>query len=359
MTAAAPDPFDIQSRRVDPAQPPYLIAEVSANHEQDLALVVELINECAGAGFSAVKVQTYTADTMTLHVDRSDFRIRRGLWESYHLYDLYKEASLPWEWTGHLRDAAVKAGLDFFSTPFDESAVVFLEALDMPIYKVASFEVTDTCLLTVIGATRKPVILSTGLASKEEITEAMRVLRASGCPQIALLKCTSAYPAELKDLNLASIAAMRADFGVQVGYSDHTIGSRAASAAVSAGAVIIEKHVRACDRTASPDASFSLPSCQMKDFVDEIMAAFTMRGRASYGPTANELDSLAFRRSVIAREAISEGDVLSLTNLIVRRPHIGAEPRELPQLLGRRATRGIERGEGVFLKDCDIVEQQQ
>lgn len=343
--------FRISDRAINSTQPPYLIAEISANHEQDLELTLDLISECAAAGFDAIKVQTYTPDTMTLRIERPEYVVRSGLWDQRHLHELYSEASMPWEWTRELGTAANEQGLAFFSTPFDETAVIFLESVGVPAYKIASFEVTDIPLLEVVGATGKPVIVSTGMATFCEIEQAVRTLRGSGCREIALLKCTSAYPAALDDLNLATIRRLEDDFKLPIGFSDHTLGVAAAAAAVVAGAVIVEKHVRACDRVTSPDAAFSLPACQFTSFVEQISLAFQMRGTATYGATLSEESSMRFRRSVIAKTDIELGETFTQNNLTVRRPNIGAEPSDLPLFLGMTASRHIGRGEGVCLED--------
>lgn len=348
--------LSIAGRTIGPDESPYVIAELSANHAQDLELAKEIVRGCAEAGVDAVKLQTYTAETMTLDVDRPEYWITQGTWASERLFDLYRRAETPWEWTRDLMSLARGLGLTLFSSPFDETAVDFLESCQVPAHKVASFELTDLPLLRIIGRTGKPVIASTGMATKDEISEAVSTLTESGCEQLALLKCTSAYPAEASDLNLTLIPQMQADFGLPVGYSDHTIGTTAAVAAVALGACVIEKHVQADRVTDSPDAAFSAAVSEMGQFVSAVREAHAMRGHAQYGPSAAEEYLRAFRRSIIATRDLQAGTLIGPDDIVVRRPDIGLLPRELDAVIGAKLTRGFARGEGLDWEGLEPVE---
>lgn len=337
--------FRIAGRPIGPDHPPYVIAEISANHCQNLGTARRIIEECAGSGVEAIKLQTYTAETMTVDADLPHLRISKGPWAGETLFELYRRAETPWQWTKPLKELAEAHGMTLFSSPFDATAVDFLESCDVPAYKVASFELTDTPLLRYIARLGKPVIFSTGLGTSEEILRAIDVLRENGCTQIAILKCTSAYPAPLEDLKLSLIPRMIADFGVPVGFSDHTLGSEAAVAAVALGACILEKHVQTEDSAASPDAAFSHVASDMKDYVDAAQRAFRMRGACEYGPTEGEKESLIFRRSVMLVRDVPAGAALQREDLAVRRPAGGIEPDRLESVIGLRVERDLMRGE--------------
>lgn len=342
-------PFAIGDRLIGPDYPPYVIAEVSANHLQDLSLARRILVDCADAGVDAVKLQTYRADTITLDVDLPPYLIKGGTWDGERMFQLYDRAMTPWEWTGDLMALAAEHGIHLFSTPFDPTAVDFLETHEVPAYKVASFELTYHQLLERIGRTGMPVIMSTGLSTHAEIEEAIAVLRTSGAPSIALLKCTSAYPAALTDLNLTLIPQMVNDFAVPIGYSDHTIGNAAAIAAVALGACIIEKHVKDASSTGSADETFSTLPDDLARLVADCRAAWEARGIPTYGPTEAEAPSLHFRRSVVAARDIAAGEVLTEDDLVVVRPNIGASPRDLRLLVGHKADRAYLRGEGLHV----------
>ncbi len=339
--------FSIGGRPIGPDHPPYVIAEVSANHLQDIELAKRIVIDCAKAGVDAVKLQTYSADTITLDVDLPGYLIEGGTWDGERMYQLYERAMTPWEWTPELSGIAGELGVHLFSSPFDPTAVDFLETCDVPAYKVASFELTYHQLLERIGQTGKPVIMSTGLSSHEEIAESLAILLASGAPQVALLKCTSAYPADIDDLNLTLIPRMAADFGVPIGYSDHTIGNTAAIAAVGLGACIIEKHVKDAASTGSADESFSTLPDDLAALVTACQQAHAARGHAEYGPTPSELASLHFRRSIVAARDIPFGKILEPDDLAIVRPNIGAAPRDFGSLVGTMASRAFQRGEGL------------
>lgn len=352
MPATIPD-FQIAGRPIGVQHAPYVIAEVSANHCQDIEIARSIVRNCAAAGVDAVKLQTYRADTVTLDVDSPNYRIDQGTWSGQRLFDLYESAMTPWDWTQELADLAKDLGVALFSTPFDPSAVEFLETLDVPAYKIASFELTYHQLLATVAGTGKPIILSTGLATHAEISEALAVLQSNGAESIALLKCTSSYPASMASLNLRLIPAMAADFSVPIGYSDHTVGNVAATAAVALGACIVEKHVKDASSAGSADESFSSLATDMKLLVEHCNQAFAARGSATYGPTEEEVPSLRFRRSLIANRDIAKGEMLDEGSIAIRRPMIGAQPKDLNLLAGRRAIRDITRGEGMTPDDVD------
>ncbi len=322
-----------------------IIAELSANHNGSLDRAIETIRAASEAGADAIKLQTYTADTLTIDCDNEYFRIGGGtLWDGRTLYDLYKEAYTPWEWHAELQEEAQACGLEFFSTPFDSSSVDFLEELDVPIYKVASFELVDVPLLKKIGSTGKPVILSTGMASEAEIFEALEALREAGSSDVTLLKCTSAYPSEPKDANLLTIPDMEKRFGCKVGLSDHTMGIAVPVAAVALGACVIEKHFTLSRDDGGPDGSFSLEPDEFRQMVDAVRNVELSMGEVRYGGSASEEKSKVFRRSLFVVEDIKAGDVFSEYNVRSIRPGQGLAPRYFDTVLGRRASVDIKRG---------------
>jgi N-acetylneuraminate synthase len=322
----------------------YVIAEVSANHGQRFERAVEIVRAAKEAGADAVKLQTYTPDTMTIDCRREPFLIRGTPWDGRVLHELYGEASTPWEWHPRLREEAIELGLDIFSTPFDPTAVEFLERLEMPAHKVASFEVVDLPLLRAVGATGKPVILSTGMATLAEIEEAVATLREAGCRQLALLKCTSAYPASPRDMNLRTIPALAAAFDVPVGLSDHTLGPAVPVAAVALGARIIEKHLTLARGDGGPDAAFSLEPGEFKEMVRAVRTAQDALGDVRYGAGAEEEKSLVFRRSLFVVEDMDAGEEFTPRNVRSIRPGFGLHTRHLGEVIGRRAARPIPRG---------------
>lgn len=329
----------------DKANSVYIIAELSANHNGSLERAVESIRAVAETGADAVKLQTYTADTLTIDCDNEYFRIGGGtLWDGRTLYDLYKEAYTPWEWHAELKAVAEQCGLEFFSTPFDETAVDFLEGLGVQRHKVASFELVDIPLLKKIGSTKKPVIMSTGMASVEEIHEALDALRSSGCPEISLLKCTSSYPADPKDANLNTIQDLSERFGCRVGLSDHTMGIAVPVVSVALGACIIEKHFTLSRADGGPDSGFSLEPAEFKEMVDAVRVAERSLGEIKYGGTESEEKSKDFRRSLFVVEDIKAGEPFTPENVRSIRPGHGLMPRHLGRVLGCQASRDIPRG---------------
>ncbi|MBZ5722041.1 MAG: pseudaminic acid synthase [Acidobacteriia bacterium] len=323
----------------------YIVAEISANHHQDFDQAAKLIHAAKEAGADAVKLQTYTPDTMTIASDREYFRIGGGtLWDGRTLHDLYAEAYTPWEWQPKLKQVANDLGLDLFSSPFDASAVDFLEQMGVPAHKLASFELVDIPLIQKMAQTGKPLIVSTGMATLEEIEEALRVARQAGATQIALLKCTSAYPASPDDMNLRSIPELARRFEVPVGLSDHTMGIAVPVAAVALGACLVEKHFTLSRSQKGPDSAFSLEPEEFKAMVDAVRAAERALGQVHFGSSAHEASSRAFRRSLFVVQDVRQGQILTAENVRSIRPGHGLHTRHLADVLGKRAARDIERG---------------
>jgi len=335
----------IDGRHVGPGHPVYVIAELSANHGQDFDQAVRIIRAMKESGADAVKVQTYTADTLTIPCDNEYFRIGGGtLWDGRTLHDLYQEAYMPWEWQPKLQAITEELGMDFFSTPFDDSAVDFLEAMDVPVHKVASFELVDMPLLRKIAATKKPVIASTGMATQEEITEAVRTLREGGCSQLALLKCTSAYPALPEEMNLVTIPDISRRFDVPAGLSDHTMGHTVPVAAVALGACIVEKHFTLDRKVPGPDSTFSLEPQEFKAMVEAIRVTERALGKVNYEVSANESKSRQFRRSLFVVADMQAGEPFTTKNLRSIRPGHGLHTRHLAEAIGKKAVRPIAKG---------------
>jgi N-acetylneuraminate synthase len=339
--------FFVGSRQIGDGAPAYLIAEISANHGGSFERALETVRAIKEAGADAVKIQTYTPDTITLDCRSDMFQIQGTLWEGRNLYDLYAEAMTPWEWHEPLKQEAEKLGLDFFSTAFDPTAVDFLEQLGVPVHKIASFELVDIPLIQKMAATGKPLIMSTGMATLEEIEEAVGAARGVGATEIALLRCNSAYPAELSEMNLASIPTMRQKFGVPVGLSDHTLGTAAASVAVTLGASIIEKHFTLSRADTGPDAAFSLEPAEFRAMADAVRATEQMVGQAQFGPTEHERASLRFRRSLFVVADVKADETLGENNVRSIRPANGLAPKYWGQVEGKKAARDLKRGEAL------------
>lgn len=327
----------IGHHQIGPDHPPFIIAEMSGNHGQSIEKAKALIDAAANAGAHALKLQTYTPDTITLDVHEGEFFIAdpNSLWQGNSLYNLYQEAMTPWEWHQELFDYASSKGLVAFSTPFDLTAVDFLESLNVPCYKIASFENIDHALLAAVAKTGKPVIVSTGMASQTEIAESVEVLRAAGCKDLILLKCTSNYPARPVDANLRTIPHLAELFNCQVGLSDHTPGVGVAVAAVALGATVVEKHFVLDRNGGEVDAEFSLEPHEVKMLVEETERAWTALGKVHYGCTDKELASRVHRRSLYIAEDVKAGDILTEKNLRSVRPGLGLPPKYLPLLLGK------------------------
>ncbi len=337
--------FRVGKRRIGEGNPVFVVAELSGNHKGDIRRALKIIDEAAGAGADAVKLQTYTPDTMTINSHDPLFIVRTNpAWKGKTLYELYKEAYTPWKWHKRLFAYAKKRGLICFSTLFDETAVDFLEKLKVPIYKVASFEIVDIPLLKRIGRTKKPVILSRGMASREEIARAIRTLKQSGTPEIVLLHCVSAYPAKPKDMNLKTIPDLKRRFRVQVGLSDHTLGNDVAIAAVALGATVVEKHVTLKRSDGGPDAAFSLEPQELTALVRSIRTAEAALGRPTYTKSADEKENMVFRRSLFVVKDMKKGERFTKENLRSIRPGYGLAPRFFDSVLGKCAKRTIKRG---------------
>jgi pseudaminic acid synthase len=346
----------IGTKEIGEGQPVYVVAELSANHNQEFEKAVRLVHEAKAAGADAVKLQTYTADTITMQSEGEQFRIGGGtLWDGRTLHDLYGEASMPWEWQPKLKQVANDLGMDLFSTPFDESAVDFLEKMNVPAHKLASFELVDIGLIQKMARTGKPLIISTGMATVEEIEEAVQAARQAGATQIALLKCTSAYPAQPDEANLRTIPELAKRFGVPAGLSDHTMGIAVAVAAVTLGACIIEKHITLSRSLKGPDSEFSMEPREFKAMVESIRTTERALGTVHFGVSPQEANSRAFRRSLYVVLDLRRGEEFTSQNVRSIRPAHGLHTRHLPQVLGKRASRDIVRGTPL---GWDLVENQ-
>jgi N-acetylneuraminate synthase len=334
------------NRPIGRDQPPFIVAEMSGNHNQSLERALQIVEAAAQCGAHGLKIQTYTADTMTLDLDEREFHIDdpHNLWTGNSLYKLYQQAHTPWEWHKPIFERARALGMVAFSSPFDESAVAFLESLGAPCYKIASFENTDLPLIRCAAATGKPLIISTGMASAEELDETVRAARAAGCRDLVLLKCTSTYPASPANANILSIPDMRERYGCEVGLSDHTMGIGVAVASVALGATLIEKHFTLRRADGGVDSAFSIEPEEMRQLVTETGRAWSALGRVSYGPVGAERASLQFRRSLYVVRDLKAGEKLSPENLRAIRPGLGLPPKFYDEVLGRRAKRDIARG---------------
>jgi pseudaminic acid synthase len=340
-----PPELSIHGRQIGSAFPVYIVAELSANHNQNFDQAVRIIHAAKEAGADAVKLQTYTADTITLRSDHEYFRIAGGtLWDGRTLHDLYQEAFTPWEWQPKLKRVAASLGLHLFSSAFDASAVDFLEQMNVPAHKVASFELVDLGLIQKMARTGKPLIMSTGMATEVEIAEAVGAARTAGAKEIALLKCTSAYPAPPEEANLRTIPELAGRFQCPAGLSDHTMNIAVPVAAVALGACIIEKHLCLRRADGGPDSGFSLEPQEFKAMVDAVRTTEKALGSVEFAPGAHEVNSRRFRRSLFAVENIRKGDLFTAQNVKSIRPAHGLHPRHLSEVLGQRAACDIERG---------------
>lgn len=349
------DSIKFGPRSVGPDSPPLVIVELSGNHGGSLDKMLQLVDAAAAAGAEMIKLQTYTADTMTIDFAEREFFISDpgSLWKGQSLYDLYKKASTPWDWHKPIFDRARAKGMQIFSTPFDATAVDFLETLNVPCYKVASFEMTDVELVKKIATTGKPVIISTGMAQESEIAETVAVARQHGIKDLILLKCTSSYPADPKDSNLNAIPLMREKFQCQIGLSDHTIGTASAIASVALGATVIEKHFNISRDDGAVDADFSATPQELTTLIADAVAAWQSMGQAKIGPSEAEKKSLVFRRSLYVVEDIQPGDAFTPKNVRAIRPGYGLPIKHLSEIIGKKAKSFVARGTPV---NWDIVQ---
>jgi N-acetylneuraminate synthase len=338
--------INIAGRLIGPAEPPFIIAEMSGNHNQSLERALEIVEAAARCGVDAMKIQTYTADTMTLDLREREFFVSDpgNLWTGRSLYELYQEAHTPWEWHKPIMERCQELGIIFFSTPFDATSVDFLESLQVPCYKIASFENIDLPLLRKVARTGKPMIISTGMATVAELDEAVRAAREAGCREIVLLKCTSSYPATPESSNLRTIPHLHELFNVGVGLSDHTMGVGAAVTAVALGATVIEKHFTLNRADGGVDSVFSLEPDEMQSLVVETKRAWQALGCVSYGPTETEKKSLQYRRSLYVAEHMRAGEFFSTANLRAIRPGLGLPPKYFDIVVGKKVSKDVSKG---------------
>jgi pseudaminic acid synthase len=339
--------FKIAGRQIGTGAPPYVIAEMSANHNGSIEQARRIIGAAHAAGADAVKMQTYTPDTITLNCATEDFQIHGGLWDGRTLYDLYQQAHMPWDWHRPLFEYARHLGITVFSSPFDTTAIDLLEDLGAPAYKIASFEAVDLSLIKYAASTGKPLIISTGMANAEEIQEAVDAARSAGCRELALLHCVSGYPALAAEYNLRTIPDMAQRYGVAVGLSDHTLGNATAIASVALGACLIEKHFTMDRNGGGPDDSFSLEPAELTALCRDARDAWEAIGNVNYSRTASEIGNIKFRRSVYAAQDIAAGEMLTTRNIRVVRPGFGLAPKHYEQLLGRRSSRDLRAGTAI------------
>jgi len=323
----------------------YVIAEMSANHAGSLERAKEIIHAAKEAGADCIKIQTYTADTLTLNCDNKYFQVENGTWEGENLYHLYQKAFTPWEWQGELKQEAEKLQLDFLSTPFDRTSVDFLEGIGIEFYKIASFELIDIPLIEYVASKNKPIILSTGMGSESEIEEAIAAIRRYNNEKIVLLRCSSAYPAISDEMNLRTISDMQTRFQVPVGLSDHSLGSLAAITAVSLGAKVIEKHFCLSRKIENPDSKFSMEPEEFREMVNDIRNVEKALGEVKYGPTMQEKSNLAFRKSIFVVKDIKKGEIFTEENIRVIRPGYGMHPRYYKEILGKQAADDLFYGD--------------
>lgn len=334
----------IKNREIGENHPVYVIAEMSANHAGDIEVAKEIIYKAKEAGADCIKVQTYTADTLTIDCNSSYFELKESLWEGQKLYQLYQKGYMPWEWQPELKKLADEINIDFLSTPFDHTAVDFLENMGLDFYKIASFELVDIPLIKYVASKGKPVIMSTGMATKEEIKEAVETVRSTGNNQLVLLKCSSAYPAVTDDMNLSTMLDIKESFKVPVGLSDHSMGHLGAVTAVAMGASVIEKHFCLGREYDSPDSAFSMTPGEFKDMVTAIRQVEMAKGKVVYGPSSQEKSNVNLRRSLFVVKDVRQGEVFTKENLRSIRPGYGLHTRYYQELLGKKASTDIEMG---------------
>ena len=345
----------IDNRIISDKHPPYIIAELSANHNGSIERAFDSIKAAKKAGADAIKIQTYTADTITIKSDRNEFQIKGGLWDGYDLYSLYKWAETPYDWHKPLFDYARELDITIFSSPFDETAVDLLEDLNTPAYKLASFEIIDLPLIKYIAQTGKPMIISTGMASLDEISMAVETARENGCKDLVLLHCISSYPAPAEQSNLRTIPDLSKRFGVLAGLSDHTIGTTVAVSSVALGAAIIEKHFTLNRKDRGPDSDFSLEPYELKKLCDRTKEAYVSLGFASYELKESEKTGLHFRRSLYAVKDIRKGEFFTKENIRSIRPALGLPPKYYEEILGKMAAKDIENGSPLTRESVNFL----
>lgn len=335
---------------------PYIIAEMSANHAGKIENAYRIIEEAAKAGADCVKIQTYTADTLTIDCKKDPYVLKGGLWDGYNYYQLYQEAMTPWEWQGDLKKKCEAEGVDFLSTPFDRTAVDFLEGLGIEFYKIASFELVDIPLIEYVAAKGKPVVMSCGMGSEEEISEALEACLRQGNEKVVLLKCCSQYPAKFEDMNVSTIPFLKERFKVPVGLSDHSMGSLGAVVAVSLGAQVIEKHVCLSREIENPDAGFSMEMEEFAQMVQDVRDAVKIKGKPTLELTEHEKNGLISRRSLVAVKPVVKGEVFTEENIRSIRPAVGIKPKYYRSLLGKQAKRSYEFGDGISAEELETGE---
>lgn len=343
----------INGRKVGDGNPAYIIAEMSANHAGSLQRAKEMIHVAKEVGADCVKIQTYTADTMTIDCHNQYFDITEGTWKGINLYELYQQAYTPWEWHQELRDEAAKVGIDFLSTPFDKTSVDFLEELGMPFYKIASFELVDIPLLEYIASKGKPIIMSTGMGSLEEITEAVEAIYGQGNKQLVLMKCSSAYPAKVEEMNLSTIVDLKKRFQLPVGLSDHSMGYFSAATAVAMGANVIEKHFCISRAIKNPDSTFSMEPEEFREMVLQVREVEKAKGIVSYGVSEQEETNACFRRSLFVVKDVKAGEAFTEENVRSIRPAYGLKPKYYKEILGRKANKTIQTGTPLAWEDIE------
>ena len=342
--------FKINGRTIGEGYPAYIIAEMSANHAGSIERAKEIIRAAKEAGADCVKIQTYTPDTITMNCNNQYFQIKQGAWNGETLYQLYGKAYTPWEWTGELKAEAERVGIDFFSTPFDDTAVDFLESMGMEFYKIASFELVDLPLIKYVAQKGKPIILSTGMSTIEEVDAAINILRNSGSGEITLLHCTTQYPAPMEEVNLKAIHTLQKEFNLNVGFSDHTKGIEASVAAVALGACIIEKHLTLDKNMEGPDHAASIEPSEFKSMVDSIRNIEKALGSGIKEPTKSEIANMTVaRKSIVAQRAIKKDEIFTEENISVKRPGSGISPMKWNEVIGKKAVKNFNKDELIIL----------
>lgn len=345
--------MDINGRSVGDGYSAYIIAELSANHAGSKQRALDMIYQAKESGADCVKIQTYTADTLTIDCHNEYFDISEGTWKGENLYSLYQKAYTPWEWHEDLKREAEKVGIDFLSTPFDKTAVDFLEGLNVSFYKIASFELVDIPLIEYIASKNKPIIMSTGMGTLEEIQEAIEAVYSQGNRQLAIMKCSSAYPAKPEEMNLSTITDMKNRFRIPVGLSDHSMGSFSAATAVAMGANIIEKHFCTSRNVKNPDSSFSMEPEEFRQMVQNVREVEKAKGAVAYGVSEQEESNACFRRSLFVVRDIAAGEILTPENIRSIRPAYGLKPKYYSEVMGRRAKRPLSKGTPLSFDDLE------